>query len=106
MLLLKAKVDANRQHGNGIMYGGRRKENPAYMHNLFLPSSDREEVESHYELFYVETDFGNHMALMWSELTAMFEIVGVRDYGQWQADRSYLQSQPNLLIKDLDNGQA
>ena len=54
-----------------------------------------------HELFYVETDFGNHMKLSWSELTNMFEVVGVRDYDQWKADRDQLRNQPSYIDKDM-----
>lgn len=106
MLLLKAKFsEGGRQHGNGIMYGGCKKENPAFMHQIMQETADYSGIESHYEVFYVETDFGNHMSLSWSELNSMFEVVGVRNYFQWLADRKYLQSQPNL-VELSENGRS
>lgn len=85
MLLLRAKATPDRQHGNGIMYGGGTK-----IYNTIGDFVQK-------EVFYVETDFGNHMTLTWGELNEMFEVVGVRDYGNWRMDRSQLQSQPNLI---------
>ena len=102
MLLLKAKVSQSGNHGNGILYGGGCKENPGFMRAVMDPEQDSSGVDSHYEIFFVETDFGNHMKLTWGELTAMYDVVGVRDYGQWKADRLYLQSQPDLLQPDPD----
>ena len=93
MLLLKAKTAGGHQHGNGIMYGGTRKQ---------YSSPPETEAYAEHEVFYVETDFGNHMALLWTELTDMFDVIGVRDYEKWKADRLYLQSQPNLI--DETNG--
>lgn len=91
MLLLRAKTSDGRQHGNGIMYGGTRKQ--------YFGFSETEPHTDH-EVFYVETDFGNHMTLSWTELTDMFDVVGVRDYQKWKADRAYLQSQPNRIDEE------
>lgn len=99
MLLLAAKpVDDNqRQHGNGIMYGGGRKENPAFMAEIMSGSlTGGFTPDSHNEVFFVETDFGNRMTLSWSELTRMYDVVGVRDYRVWRAERQHLIDQPPM----------
>ena len=90
MLALKAKTNSDRQHGNGILYGGTRKmyQNPF------------KEVE----VFFVETDFGNHMTLTWPEVIEMFEVVAVRDYDQWKEDRRQLQNEPNLIERASNFG--
>lgn len=94
MLLLKAKIDKDPQHGNGIMYGG---ESKSYDIAAMLGG------DKIHELFYVETDFGNHMKLSWNELNEMFYVVGVRDYQQWRTDRNYLLSQPSYLDQDKEH---
>lgn len=92
MLVLRAKPNETSKHGNAIMYEGesKRYDFPAIL--------NEGEV---YELFYVETDFGNHMKLSWSELTSMFEVVGVRNYDQWKADRNELRAQLSYIDKDM-----
>lgn len=86
MLRLAAKpvTDGQRQHGNGIMYGGGTSP--------MLSFDDYQQRE----LFYVETDFGNKMKLTWTELTTMFDIVSVVDYKVWRAERAELIQQDDM----------
>jgi hypothetical protein len=92
MLVLRAKPNETSKHGNAIMYGGETKQ-------YDLPTM----LNNHepYELFYVETDFGNHMKLSWSELTSMFEVVRVMDYERWKMERSDLRNQPNYMQQGM-----
>lgn len=66
------------QRGNAILYGVVR-----------CPHTDE-------ELALVETDFGNKMRLMSSELHEMYSMGSPRDYSSWRHDRMMLQQEePN-----------
>lgn len=91
-LRLKAKTaKSGRQHGNGILYGGSLKT-----YHMFEPDKYQE-----IEVFYVETDFGNHMTLNWDEVMEMFEVVGWANYDEWRRDRDALREHPRLDQQDM-----
>lgn len=85
-LRLRPRDPSKFQVGNAILYGGDRK----------LEFDDKLSVIDN-EVFYVETDFGNHMTLTWREVEEMFTIAGWQSYEDWKAARRALQSQPNLI---------
>lgn len=68
MITLKTKD--GRKTGNAIIFGG------GYSKHTGDP------------VFYIQTDFGNHMTLHWAEIEDMFTIGHVMDYSEWQVSRS------------------
>lgn len=84
-LRLRPRDPSKYQVGNAICYGGD--------HKIYgFPVGEVSEAE----VFFVETDFGNHMTLTWGELENMFTVAGWQDYGEWRAARAQLQEQPPL----------
>lgn len=59
--------------GNGIIYDGGISETTGN------------------EVFYVETDFGNHIKLTWQDIEYMYAIIRWTDYDRWRADRDELR---------------
>lgn len=72
------------QVGNAIIYGG--------MDTNYDPSAPREG-----QIFFVESDFGNHMKLSWAEICERWTVVGWQDYREWRQARDELINQPNLI---------
>lgn len=91
-LAAKPRKDNQRQHGNGIMYGG--GASPMTFDNDYEPRN----------LFYVETDFGNRMKLTWNELNELYEIIEVVDYKAWRQERSDLIASNQLEELPILNG--
>lgn len=83
---LRPRDPSNHQVGNAILYGGERRT---------YDIKPDEHVET--ELFYIETDFGNHMKLNWKEVMEMFTVAGWQDYGSWREARAKCIDQPNLV---------
>lgn len=77
MLLLQTK-DGSRI-GNAILYGGGTR---VYV-NADIPAV---------VLYFVETDFGNHMRLTWKEILDQFEIGPAQDYRRWKENRRHIQN--------------
>lgn len=88
-LRLRPRDPANHKVGNAILYGGVHRH---YQHPIDKPSEA--------EVFFVETDFGNHMTLTWREVEEMFVVSGWQDYEEWKANRRHLQSLPNLFDQE------
>jgi len=88
---LRPRNSDKHQVGNAILYGGSRK-----CYNI----KPDDTVET--ELFYIDTDFGNHMRLTWNEVMEMFTVVGWQDYGSWREARAECMSQPNLIELDRE----
>lgn len=84
-LRLRPRDPSQHQVGNAILYGGD--------HRIYgFPVGEVSEAE----VFFIETDFGNHMTLTWAEVEAMFTIAGWQDYAEWRKARRQLQEQPPL----------
>lgn len=69
--------------GNAILYGGQDRDDPQDP-----------------PLFYVETDYGNHMKLTWSEIMSMFAVGRPCSYDDWRADRRELGTKLSYLVPD------
>jgi hypothetical protein len=59
---LRPRNPSQYQIGNAIIYGGSTK---------FYHGFAEGEIDTQSEVFYVESDFGNHMTLSWSEIKTM-----------------------------------
>jgi hypothetical protein len=81
-LRLRPRDPSKYQVGNAILYGGEHK----------IYDSPKDEVHEA-ELFFVETDFGNHMKLTWGEVMEMYTVAGWQDYELWRASRDELRQQ-------------
>jgi len=75
--------------GNAILYGGDD--------GMIDLASMIGQVGEPKDIYYVETDFGNHMHLTWDEVQEMFYINGVQSYDRWKEERARLQQEPNLI---------
>lgn len=80
------------QVGNAIIYGGDDGFNDNAI-QMMISTTNFEPKP----IFYVETDFGNHMKLTWREIEERFTIGKVMDYNQWKSERDGLRSSPNLI---------
>lgn len=80
MLRLAAKPvpQGQRQHGNGILYGG-----DYVQYNFEGPTEPR-------PIFLVETDYGNRMRLSWNEVLELFDVIEVITYDHWAGERARL----------------
>ena len=79
MLRLAAKPvsQGQRQHGNGILYGG-----DWVKYDFEGPVEPR-------PIFLVETDYGNRMRLSWTEVLELFDVIEVVKYEDWAKQRAY-----------------
>lgn len=91
-LRLRPKDPSKHQVGNAILYGGEAK---IYGH----PMGEVNETE----IFFIETDFGNHLTLTWGEVMEMFTVAGWQHYDDWKRARHNLQQQPNLIERKVEN---
>jgi len=84
-LRLRPKDSSKYGVGNAILYGGE--------HKIYgFPVKEVNEAE----VFFIETDFGNHMTLTWGEVSEMFIVAGWQDYAEWRKIREDLLMQPPL----------
>lgn len=72
--------------GNAIIYGGETRDYPA--------ADGRFEVN----VFFVETDFGNHMVLTWKEIEELFTVGHCCDYQEWRKGRAHLIAEDRTLV--------
>lgn len=63
--------------GNAILYGGGTA--------MYTQPEPKEQV-----LFFVETDFGNHMQLSWAEIEELWTVGQAANYSRWRSDRDQL----------------
>ena len=95
-ILLIPRNPSEHQVGNVIIYGGATK----FYHNF-----DKDKVVPKIvpptQVYFVETDFGNHMTMLWSEIETLWITAGWRDYTEWRSKRDELRSQPNLIEKEI-----
>jgi hypothetical protein len=84
----------------GAQFNVHMDDNSVYIEPTPSGGSDPEEIydspkdEVHEaELFFVETDFGNHMKLTWGEVMEMYTVAGWQDYELWRARRDELRQQ-------------
>ena len=78
--------------GNAILYGG--------MQGSPLPRFPNDEMP---HIFFVETDFGHHMKLTWSEIEELYTVSHFQDYHQWRSERAKLHERTNHM-EDLASG--
>jgi len=94
---MKKSRRSKHQVGNAILYGGDHRIYGTMPGSIGgIPLGEVSEAE----VFFVETDFGNHMTLTWGELEQMFTIAGWQSYESWKAARNELRHQPNLYQKE------
>jgi hypothetical protein len=88
MITLKTKDGS--KTGNAIIYGG---EDPMDSLASLQARTFNGVCDEPKPLFFVETDFGNHMKLSWTEIEEMFTIGQTMDYSFWHAKRAELHEQ-------------
>lgn len=96
-LRLRPRDPSKHQVGNAILYGGDHRIYGTLPGTIGgIPLGEVSEAE----VFFVETDFGNHMTLTWREVEEMFTVAGWQDHDEWRAARAELQNQPRLRTKN------
>ena len=94
---LRPRDPSQYQVGNAIIYGGGTK---------FYHGFAEGEVSTQAEVFYVESDFGNHMTMLWPEIEAMWIVVGWQDYEEWRSNRDELRGKPNLIERQTEEANS